>query len=239
MSTQTTSTKSQSDERSQAIWQRLGGLFGLAAVGLIIAGRSIGDPNGTSADVNPDQGGTVIAQRLIEHRDAIERGAGLLVIGVFFLLAFVAWVANRYRSDRPSERWLTYAATGGGIAAAALMLVEAAIWIAVIEFESFGNDTAIARMVAALTWNWVNVLAAPFAVFTAAISVGVIRSGRRQAIVGWAGMAIAAMSLIPPVAWAGVTLTLVWMLAISIVLLVEATVGGQVARQAVPLPHRA
>ena len=237
MSTQTTSTET--DQSSRAIWQRLGGLFGLAAVGLIIAGKAIGDPNGTTADINPDQSGLVIANRLIEHRDAIERGTSLLVIGVFFFLAFVAWVANRYRSERPSERWLTYAAVGGGVAAAALMLVEAAIMIAAIELESTSGDEAVASTIAAFTWNWVNVIAAPLAAFTAAISVGVIRSGRRQAVIGWIGLTFAAISLIPSLTWAGVSLALVWIAVLSIVQLVEASLRGRVVRQDAPLPHGA
>lgn len=232
-------TETQLDERSQAIWQRLGGLFGLAAVGLIVAGKWIGDPNGTAADINPDQSGVVIANRLIEHRDAIERGTSLLVLGVFFFLAFVAWVANRYRSSRASEQWITWAAIGGGITAAALMLVEAAIWIAVVEFESFAGDEGIARMFAALTWNWLTVLALPLAAFVASVSLGLVRAGRAEAVIGWAGLGAAALSLIPPVAWVGFLAALVWMLALSIVLLLAPSRRDRVAPTGAVLPRGA
>lgn len=228
------------NSRGHALGDRLGGLLGLASVGLLFTGASIGDPNTPSSDLNPNQSSAVIARRLVEHRDDILFGMSLHVVGLCLFIAFVAWIAGRMTSESEAGRWLRYCVLGGGFAAAVVMLGNAIISIGAAQIAWYGDDASIARTFAALSWDSLKVFGPPLGLFAAAVSVHELGQGRLRAILGWIGLAAGSLTLVPWSVWVGATAVMVWLVVLSVVLLISPAERAASFRQPiVPAPRGA
>ncbi len=181
----------------------------------------------------------MLARRLVEHRDDILFGMGLHIVGICLFMAFVAWVAGRMGTGEPG-RWLRYTALGGGFAASTMMLGIAVIEIGAAQIAWYGDDASIARTFAALWWDSVKVFGPPLGLFTIAASVHELGQGRLRATLGWVGLAAGVVALVPPTVWVGAMAVMIWLVALSIVLLVSPVERGASLREAVaPAPQGA
>jgi hypothetical protein len=207
--------------RGHPLGDRLGGLLGLASVGLLFTGAAIADPNTPSSDINPSQSSAVTAARLVEHRDDILFGTSLHVAGVCLFIAFVAWIAGRMVREGEVGRWLGYCALGGGLASAVAMLSVAVIQIGAAQIAWYGDDASIARTFAALMWDSLKVIGPPLGLLAVAASVHELGQGRLRAILGWVGLAAGVAALVPPLVWVGTMAVMLWLVALSLVLLVS------------------
>lgn len=225
--------------RGHALGDRLGGLLGLASLGLLFTGAFIADPNTPSSDLNPSQSSAVIAERLVEHRDNILFGMSLHVVGICLFIAFVAWIAGHMTSEVESGRWLRYCALGGGLAAAVIMLGIAVIEIGAAQIAWYGDDASIARTFAALMWDPLKVFGPPLGLFAVAASVHELKQVRPRANLGWLGLAAGSLALIPWSVWVGAMAVMLWIVALSIVLLVTPTERRASFKQAMAAAARA
>jgi hypothetical protein len=165
----------------------------------------------------PDSGAE-IAQFYRDDRAAILIAATLHGLGGFLFLWFVA--ALRGLLDTvPSPRWLTTAMVVGGTAGGALML-------ALTAGQSTGATTdehLVTPDTATVFWRLAHGFFAgaeiALAVFLGALSILALRRFLLPRWLGWFGIVVTIMLLIPPIGWLALLFLLpLWLIVASIVL---------------------
>src|SRR5687768_6598176 len=77
---------------SSTVWDRLGALSGVVAVGLTVAFAVLSDPYDETIDPNPTQPSATIARALVENRDDARTGSYLGLAGAFLLVWFLGYL---------------------------------------------------------------------------------------------------------------------------------------------------
>lgn len=170
-----------------------------------------GNPAGPS-------GGEVIAQFYRDERTAILIAATLHVFGGFFFLWFVAALHPVLRASGAAS-WLTTAVLVGGIAGGALLMgmTGGQSTGATTDAELLTADTAIVFW--RLAHGFFVAAEAALAVFLGALSILALRRLVLTRWLGWSGVAITVLLLIPPIGWAALLFLLpVWLIAASVIL---------------------
>jgi hypothetical protein len=217
-------------------WQLIGPASGLAFVSLLVAGMTIGDPNSPERNTNPDQSGVVIAEILVANIDQGRLGIALALGGVFCLIWFVASVYERMRRFGGASDALPTVALAGGIAGVGALLILMHGGIALTTITDYGSDPAVARALAAMSWDGVLIAGAPFAAFVVAVSLGALRSGLFPRWVGAVGLVAALPLLIAPIAFFGFAIFIIWIVVVSAAWLWRLRSGSQAAAVVAPAP---
>lgn len=136
---------------------RVAALSGLAAPIAILAGVSLAE-----VGANPTQPSPVIAEALALNHKQIRLGAQLTLLGAFLMLWFVSYLYSRLRRAETTMGWPSALVLGGGIVAAALILVEGGFYYAGSELADYGDDTQVAKIILLWGWNSASLLAPAF-----------------------------------------------------------------------------
>lgn len=203
------------------IWEWIGSLSGLAFLALSLAGMSIADPNSPGRDINPDQASAPIADLLVESRDDGRIGIAILMVAIFCLFWFVGYIYQRLQTSEGEHGYLPIVALGGGLVTAAAMLVTLHTEVGLYSVSDYGDETVVARTLAALAWDSVIVLAVPIAVFVAAVSLSALLHGSLPRWIGWMGLPAVALLLVAYTAFLGAVLFFLWVASVAVVALVR------------------
>jgi hypothetical protein len=208
-------------------WERWGGLGGILFIVLVVVSVFIaGSPPKTSDSA------TKIANFVDDHRDAIRWASfigGLGTVALFWFLGSVWRVLRRAEGGSPR---LTVVAILGAVFAAAMAgisaIMLAAIGIAGVNGSGGRNGT---RFFYVLSTNIGGGTSIGLAVFVAAFSAVILRTGVFPKVLGWVGAVIALVALVASATTAStrdeffvvglVTLLafMIWLLVISIMIL--------------------
>jgi hypothetical protein len=195
--------------------ERFGLLAGAVAAVLWLVGvlllEGAGNPSGPS-------GGAEIVQFFIDNRTMILVAATLHGLGGFLFLWFVA--ALRPVLDAAgSPSWLTTATVIGGTAGGAMMLamMGGQSGGATTDAELLTADTAIVFW--RLAHGFFVAAEIALALFLGALSVLALRRLVFPRWLGWFGLAVTILLLIPPIGWAALLFLLpIWLIIASVVL---------------------
>jgi hypothetical protein len=170
-----------------------------------------GNPAGPS-------GGEEIAEFYRDDRTPILIAATLHVLGGFFFLWFVAALYPVLKAGG-SPPWLAVATIVGGTAGATMMLAMTAGQStgATTDTDLLTPDTAIVFW--RLAHGFFVAAEIALAVFVGALSILALRRFVLPRWLGWVGLAITVLLLIPPIGWAALLfLVPLWLIAVSVIL---------------------
>lgn len=187
-----------------------GGLAGILWVVGVLLLEGAGNPAGPAS-------GEEVAQFYRDERTPILIASTLHVLGGFFFLWFVA--ALRSLLEGAGRSWLTSAVVVGGTAGGALML-------ALTGGQSTGATTdaeLVTADAAIVFWRLAHgiFIAAEIALalFLGALALLALRRVVLPRWLGWFGIVVAAILLVPPVGWVGLLFLLpLWLVIASVVL---------------------
>jgi hypothetical protein len=187
-----------------------GGAAGILWVVGVLLLEGAGNPAGPAS-------GEEIARFYRDERTAILIASTLHVLGGFFFLCFVA--ALRALLESAGRSWLTSAVVVGGTAGGALMLALTGGHStgATTDAELLSADTAI------VFWRLAHgiFIAAEIALalFLGALALLALRRVVLPRWLGWFGIVVAAILLVPPLGWVGLLVLLpLWLVIASVVL---------------------
>jgi hypothetical protein len=170
-----------------------------------------GNPAGRS-------GGEEIAEFYRDSRTAILIAATLHVLGGFFFLWFVAALRSVLDASGAAS-WLTTAMLVGGTAGGALMLgmTGGQSTGATTDAVLVSADTAIVFW--RLAHGFFVAAEVALAVFLGALSILALRRFVLPRWLGWCGVLVTVLLLIPPIGWVALLfLVPVWLIAVSVIL---------------------
>jgi hypothetical protein len=196
--------------------RRLAPLAGTAAAVLWFVGVLVLELAGNPAD---PESGEEIAEFYRDDRAAILAAGTLHVLGGFFFLWFVAIVVAALRALDEGLAWLRYAALAGGIAGGALMLALTGPQTtgATTDTELLTPDVSVAFW--RLAHGFFVGAEFAFAVFTLALSLLTLAGVVWPRWLGWFGVVVAVILLIPPIGWIALLLLFpIWLVLASVLL---------------------
>jgi hypothetical protein len=188
-----------------------GGLAGVLWVVAVFLLEGAGNPSG------PESGAEVV-EFYRDNRAMILTAATLHGLGGFLFLWFVASL-RAVLGSLAVPAWLTAATVIGGTAGGALML-------GMMGGQSAGATTDVEVLtpdVAIVFWRLAHIffVAAELAlaVFVGALAILALRRLVLTRWLGWFGLAVTILLLIPPIGWAALLFLLpIWLVAVSVVL---------------------
>jgi hypothetical protein len=188
-----------------------GGLAGVLWVVAVFLLEGAGNPSG------PESGAEVV-EFYRDNRAMILTAATLHGLGGFLFLWFVASL-RAVLGSLAVPAWLTAATVIGGTAGGALML-------GMMGGQSAGATTDVEVLtpdVAIVFWRLAHIffVAAELAlaVFVGALAILALRRLVLTRWLGWFGLAVTILLLIPPIGWAALLFLLpLWLVAVSVVL---------------------
>ena len=188
-----------------------GALAALLWVVSLFVLEGAGNPSGPS-------GGGEIVEFYRDNRVAILIAATLHTLAGFLFLWFVAALASTLDAGG-SPTWLRRAVLVGGTAGGAMMLAMTGGQStgATTDSELLTPDTAIVFW--RLAHGFFIAAEIALAVFLAALSILALRGLVLPRWLGWFGVAVTVLLLIPPIGWAALLFLLpVWLIAASVIL---------------------
>jgi hypothetical protein len=203
--------------------ERFALLAGAAAAVLWVVSLFLLEGSGNPAD---PAGGAEIAEFYRDNRTMVLAAATLHVLGGFLFLWFVA--ALRPVLDAAgSPAWLTTATIIGGAAGGAMMLAMTGGQStgATTDAELLTADTAIVFW--RLAHGFFVAAEIALAVFLGALSILALRRLVLPRWLGWFGLVITVLLLIPPIGWAALLFLLpLWLIVASVLLWRGEPAGG-------------
>ena len=173
----------------------------------------------------PDDGAAAIARRFTEDRGRVSAGVLLILLSLFFLMVFVAWLHRWLREVEGRHGWLATLALIGGVLMVATMGVVVLLSIAGTVLEDYGPDPVIARTLLILQWQAVAVTFVPTAAFIGAISLVGKAADVLPKWLTYSGVAIAIGLLLPPIAFLPYLMSTLWTGMLAVFLLQRARLG--------------
>lgn len=197
--------------------EQFGALTGLLASTLLFIGSIVND-----VEVSATSSSSTIARVLTQSQTTILVGTYMTMLGVFFFLWFLAYVRYFLLESLENEHWLISAGFGGGLVAAAMLLVAAHFSQAFTILSSYGSETQVAKALYLLDWNWYLLVEAPaLAAMIGAISAVGFTHNVLPRWLSWWGALLTVVLLAPFVTGSGIMLAYLWLAALSILLLFE------------------
>jgi hypothetical protein len=207
--------------RRTSIWDWVGAPSGLAFIVLLVTSVIVGDADTEERNSDPGQAGAVIAQIFTERQDDVRQGAAIEVVAIFCFIAFIAYLYPKMRAL--GDDWTATIALGGGLVAAGYMLSVVNLELGTAAIEDYGQDTAVARALAALVTG---------------VSVSALRHAFLPRWIGISGLPVVALLLILPAAFLGFMLFVPWIVLVSLALLWQLWSARSVAVNASgPIPQ--
>jgi hypothetical protein len=203
-------------------WDRIGPLSGIIFAVLFPVSVSLG--GGENPD--PAEPAADIARKLADNRSEVEIGVYAGLLGTFFLFWFLAYLYRHLRQAEGEGGWLAWATYGGGLVAGAMLLGYISIHLAGTVLSDYGSDAQVAKTLAVLQYNYIIVLAPPLAALVGGTTVIAFRFGALPQWLGWVGVPLTVLLLVPMVAL-GVYLSPLWVLVVSITLFISADARGR------------
>ena len=189
--------------------ERFAPLAGILAAALWLVGILVLQ-SGNPAD--PDAAEEIVAY-FREERTPILAGGLLVGLGVFFFFPFLGVLAERLNG------WLRTTALVAGAAGAAMLLGLTGPHTtgATTDVELLGPESSVAL------WRLSHVFfvgaEVAFAAFVAAVSLAVLGGSGAPRWLGWAGLALALLLLVLPIAWLALIFLLpLWLAALGVAL---------------------
>lgn len=203
---------------NESRWERMAPLTGIAFVVLLLAGVLLIN----NYDYLP--AGDEIKSFYEDDSTRIAVGAFLAVLSVPFFLWFLGSVRSHTSAAEGATGRLSAVAFGGGVAAAAAMLVAHGATFAAA--QRGGADGGIAEATATALFDLSGVLignAVPmaFAVLIGATAVISFRTGAFARWLTWAG-AVLAVGLLTPVNYIFIAFAVLWVLVVAVILYMPA-----------------
>lgn len=199
---------------------RIGALAGILFVILIVVGFIV------QGDVNPEPSdpSAAIARELENDRDQRDAGSYIGLLGWLSFFWFLAYFRKRLQEAEGEGGWLTSGAYGGGLVAAAMLLVAVSFDLASTSISNYGPDTQVAKTIVALSWNYHWVIGPPLIAMTGVASIIIVRFGALPRWIGWIGILPTVTLLLP---WLGLIFFLAWILIVSGALLAQTWRGEE------------
>jgi hypothetical protein len=157
------------------MWDRIGAVSGITFAVLVVI--SIQVTLGTGETTQPQDGAGFVAIDYNQRAEELRFGAFLMTAAVFFLFWFLPLLLERLQSAEGEADWVPTVAFGAGLTLGWLLLVLASLGFAGSLVADFEGDWEVPKTILVLSWDYMIVLAAPFAALVAATSVVSIRSG--------------------------------------------------------------
>jgi hypothetical protein len=208
---------------------RIGAIAGLLFAVLFVA-SSLFDPNPPS----PHDQSAVIAAYMSDADRNLDLVITLGVAAVLCLVVFVSSLRQVLRTGSSESDWLSSIAYGGGLVAAAVLLIGISFKLANRSIGNYGDETQVAKVLFAIEWDFAMVLAPALAALVAASAGAILRGAPLPRWLGWFSVLVSVLLLAPGFYWIGVLATMVWVLVIGLTMLVGtlASARDQVAVQA-------
>jgi hypothetical protein len=201
---------------------RLGPALGVAGSGLVFAGLLTA--SGAIHEASPADSGATIAATYAANADRVRSGVALALLGLAALLPFLAWLRARIRLAEGAGGWLGSTAFGGGLVAAAGIVLYLALLVAQ-SGETIGADPEAAGTLILLGWEFGGLLAPAFAALVGGASLATVRYRllpRGLAWVAWLGLPLAlGLALAGFLGGALVMASLLWLGAYALALAVR------------------
>jgi hypothetical protein len=201
---------------------RLGGISGILFVVLAV-------PSFLSAPDTPDAASA--PQDVIDYFTSRQEGiltlnGLLLILAAFFFLWFLGVLHVVLQGAEDGGYGLSSASLAGGVLFVALMLAGAAVEIVypatLARFENFQQDAQLGFISLALS-GWLYRFAfVGMSALIAATSVVTLRTGILPGWLGWAGFLFALVALLRLLGPLGAWLSLLWVIAVSLLMLLGA-----------------
>ncbi|TFH37424.1 MAG: hypothetical protein E4G99_02595 [Anaerolineales bacterium] len=196
---------------------RFGPLTGLIASIFLFIGSVIDDTNSQASIVASSSN---ISIALIRNQTTLLISSYLIMLGVFFLIFFVAYLRQFMLRSMDESHWLANASFGGGMVAAAMLLLSAHFIQALTVLSNYGVETQVAKAVYLLEWNWYLLVEAPaLAALVGATSIVGFSSKGFPLWLNLSGILLMLLLLVPFVTGGGIVLTFIWLAALSIYLI--------------------
>lgn len=195
--------------------RRLAPLTGIGAVVLLVAGMIIA-AKGSPGFAGPAE---EIADYYVDETGRILAATVLFAIAAPFFVWFLGCLRTGIARVEGGATRLASTAFGAGIAALALLL--AALMINAMGALRADEDGQIALEAATVFFDTTNVLfgAAAPAAFAATLIATAVASLRHKAVLpGWLAVAtivLGVVNVIPPIAWVGMLISLLWIAIVS------------------------
>ena len=141
-----------------------------------------------------------IAAELETDQDQREIGGYIILFGWLSFFWFLAFFRHQLQIAEGEGGWLTSVAYGGGLVAAALILVAVALNFSTTAVSNYGPDNQVAKTLVVLGWNSIWVIAPPLIAFSTAASIIIVRFRALPRWIGWGGI-LPSVSLLMP--WIG------------------------------------
>ena len=191
-------------------------LCGVAApVLIVLAFTAVG---GKTPDDNASAAEVVSYYR--DHKNASMIAALMLTIGAVLLVLFAARLREVLRGDGLGSGALPIAAYGGVLILAAGLLSLAAVHFALVQAADHRFATP-AQTLNVLDNNDFFVMIGGMALLMLAAGIATVRRPVLPRWLGWAAIVIGILSLAGPLGFAGIILSVVWILVVAILMLVR------------------
>lgn len=176
-------------------------------------------------EAEPEDAAAAIAGRFTEDRGRVSAGVLLILLSLFFLMVFVAWLHRWLREVEGRGGWLATLALVGGVLMVATMAIVVLLSIGGTVLEDYGGDPVIARTLLVLQWQAVAVTFIPTAAFIGATSLVGLGGQVLPKWLTYSGVAIALGLLLPPVAFLPFLFSTLWTGMLAVLLLQRTRVG--------------
>ncbi len=165
-----------------------------------------------------------------ETAEGTRLGAYLTLLGTFFFLGFVSYLRKELQEAEGEGGWLSSMAYGGGLVAAAVALIRAALGIASAVAGDNEATAEVARTLYVLAFEFDFTFAAPMAAVVAATSVVILRHHWMPWPIGLLGIPVVVFVLLPLAPGFGTAIAISWLLLPIVVLLWRSATAAAPAR---------
>jgi hypothetical protein len=203
----------------------VGGICGVAAVALLIAGFPF-----TGATPDPGASADDVAEYLSRSGAQTWTGIYLEFFGLALLIIFVGRVWALLRAAEGDGGWIATTALGAALAALTVLVIgDATMMGAAFSAGRHGLDPAVVGGMYTVQWYADLAFGAVNAVFFAAASVLVLRRGALPTWLGWLALVVAIALVLTVPFGPGATmepphiLGFLWIVSVSVVMIVRRT----------------